>query len=121
MRKKFFPCVIIFLLIILCGSAFSYNEELEREALALRVELNRLGNDGDPFEREAILRKIIKECRGTEEAERAYWDLADLYLDAFPDERRPEAIGTLELFLKDYPKSNWAPAVRSRLEEIRSK
>ena len=54
---------------------------LEREAMVMKVELAGLGSSGDPFEREAILRKIIDKCKGTEEGEAAYWDLADLYLE----------------------------------------
>ena len=91
---------------------------LEREALAMRVELNRLGNSGDPFEREAILQKIIDKCKGTEEAVVAYWDLADLYLDAFPDEMRQEAREMLEICLKNYPNSSRASMIKCKLVDL---
>lgn len=91
---------------------------LEREALAMRVELNRLGSSGDPFEREAMLRKIIDTCKGTEEAEAAYWDLADLYLDGFPEERRQEAGEMLELCLREYPATRRALLVKCRLIDL---
>ena len=89
--------------------------EIEREGLLLRVELNRLGNSGDPFERESILQKIIDRCKGTEEGEAAYWDLADLYLDGFPEEMRQEAREMLELCLRAYPKSNRSTMVKCKL------
>lgn len=89
--------------------------ELEREAFVLRVELNRIGSSGDPFEREAILQKIIDRCKGTEEAEAAYWDLADLYLDGFPDEMRQEAREMLELCLRAYPNTNRTSMVKCKL------
>ena len=118
--------VLIFILLILFSSSvlaltFSTAPNLsgsEREALALRVELNRLGSSGDPFEREAILRKIIDRCKGTEDAVLAYWDLADLYLDAFPDEMRREAREMLELCLKNYPDSPRASMIKCKLIEL---
>ena len=91
---------------------------LEREAMILRVELNTLGGTGDPFEREAILRKIIDKCKGTEEAEAAYMDLADLYLDGFPEEMRQEAREMLELCLKNYPNTRRAVLVKCRLIDL---
>ena len=122
--KKFLTLVLIFILImpsVSCALTFSTAPNLsapEREALALRVELNRLGSSGDPFEREAILRKIIDRCKGTEEAVSAYWDLADLYLDAFPDEMRQEAREMLELCLKNYPDSQRALMIKCKLTEL---
>ena len=92
--------------------------EVEREALILRVELNRLGSSGDPFEREAILQKIIDRCKGTEEGEAAYWDLADLYLDGFPEEMRQEAREMLELCLRAYPNTNRTSMVKCKLVEL---
>ena len=94
---------------------------LSREALAMRVELNRLGTNGDPFEREAILRKIIDASKGTEEAVVAYWDLADLYLDAFPEEMRKESCEMLELCLKNYPNSPRASMIKCKLTELYDK
>lgn len=118
MNKKILILSLIFLLI---NSACSYCADtagLEREALALRVELNRLGSNGDPFEREKILQKIIDTCKGTEEAVRAYWDLADLYLDGFPEEMRQEACEMLELCLKNYPDSPSASMIKCRLVDL---
>ena len=91
---------------------------LESEALSLRVELNGLGTNGDPFEKEAILRKIIDRCKGTEEAENAYWDLSDLYLDGFQVEMRKEAREILELCLKNYPNSKIASMVKCKLVDL---
>ena len=91
---------------------------LEREGLIVRVELNRLGSSGDPFEREALLRKIIDKSRGTEEGEAAYWDLADLYLDGFPEEMRQEAREMLELCLKAYPNGRRSLLVKCRLVDL---
>ena len=91
---------------------------LEREAMVLKVELNELGSSGDPFEREAILLKIIDKCKGTEEGEAAYWDLADLYLEGFPDEMRKEAREMLELCLKNYPNTRRSVLVKCRLVEL---
>ncbi len=112
---------IFTLLILLMTASCAYCADivgLEREALILRVELNRLGSSGDPFEREAILQKITDKCKGTEEAEAAYWDLADLYLDGFPEEMRQEAREMLELCLKNYPKSNRSILVKCRLVDL---
>ena len=91
---------------------------LEREAWILRAELNMLGTSGDPFEREAILRKMIDRAKGTEEGERAYWDLADLYLDGFPEEMRQEAREMLELCLKTYPNTRRSVLVKCRLVDL---
>ena len=114
--RKFF--VIIACLLI---PACSFAEDiitLEREAHILKVEFNRLGSNGDPSEREAILRRIIDNCKGTEEGESAYWELADLYLDSFPEERRKEAREMLELCLKNYPDSNRAVMIKCRLVDL---
>ena len=91
---------------------------LEREAMIMRVELNTLGSSGDPFEREAILRKIIDKCKGTEAAEAAYWDLADLYLEGFPEEMRQEAREMLELCLRNYPDTRRSVLVKCRLVDL---
>lgn len=109
------------LLSILIMPICSYGADisaLEREGMIMRVELNRLGNDSDPEEREEILRKIAERCKGTEEGESAYWDLADLYLEGFPDERRKDARDILELCLKNYPNSRRASIVKCRLIEL---
>lgn len=109
------------LLSILIMPVCSYGADisaLEREGMIMRVELNRLGNDSDPEEREEILRKIAERCKGTEEGESAYWDLADLYLEGFPDERRKDARDILELCLKNYPNSRRASMVKCRLIEL---
>ena len=109
------------LLSILIMPVCSYGADisaLEREGMIMRVELNRLGNDSDPEEREEILRKIAERCKGTEEGESAYWDLADLYLEGFPDERRKDARDILELCLKNYPNSCRASMVKCRLIEL---
>ncbi len=84
-------------------------------ALELQVELNRLGSSGDPVEREALLRDMIDNCGGTEEAEAAYWSLSDLYLDAFPEPRIQEARDILELFLKRCPDSRYTVQAKCRL------
>ena len=91
---------------------------LEREAMVMKVELNGLGSSGDPFEREAILRRIIDKCKGTEEAEAAYWDLSTLYLDGFPEEMRQEAAEMLELCLKSYPNTRRSLLVKCRLVDL---
>ncbi len=112
---------ILALLSILLLPVYSYGADIssiEREGLIMRVELNRLGSSGDPSEREAILRKIAERCKGTEEGEAAYWDLADLYLDAFPEEKRKEAQQILELCIKTYPNSLRAAMIKCRLAEL---
>ncbi len=112
---------IIALLAVMLLPVCSYAADvasIEREGMIMRVELNRLGTSGDPFEREAILRKIVDRCKGTEEGEAAYWDLADLYLDGFPEEMRQEAREMLELCLRNYPNSRRASMVKCRLAEL---
>lgn len=88
---------------------------LEREAQVLRVNLR---NADSPSEKEAILRRIIDTCKGTEEAEAAYWDLADLYLNDFPSERRREATEMLELCLRTYPNTNRSTMIKLRLVDL---
>ena len=107
------------MVVLAAGSALGADVVgLEREAMVMKVELNGLGSSGAPFEREAILLKIIDRCKGTEEAEAAYWDLADLYLEGFPDEMRQEAREMLELCLKNYPNTRRSVLVKCRLVEL---
>ena len=109
------------LLSVLIMPVCSYGADItaiEREGLIMRVELNRLGSDSDPSERETILKKIADRCKGTEEGESAYWDLADLYLEGFPEERRNDARDALEMCLKNYPNSRRAVMVKCRLVEL---
>ena len=117
---KKFLITILFLLVIFATNSFAAEKisDIEREAFALRVELNRIGSSGDPFEREAILQKIIDISKGTEEGENAYWDLADLYLDGFPEEMRQEAIEMLELCLRAYPNSIRTAMTKCKLIEL---
>ena len=112
--------LLVMIMLLLSATSLYAAEltQLEQNARILRVQLNMLGSSGDPLEREAILREIIDTCKGTEEAEAAYWDLADLYLDAFPEERRREACEMLELSLKNYPNSKRAILVKCRLVEL---
>ena len=112
---------ILALLSVLIMPMCSYGADItaiEREAMIMRVELNRLGADADPAERESILKKIAERCKGTEEGESAYWDLADLYLEGFPEERRNEARDVLEMCLKNYPNSRRAVMVKCRLADL---
>lgn len=112
---------IFALLLILIMPLCSYGADIsaiEREGLIMRVELNTLGADSEPSEREAILKKIAERCKGTEEGESAYWDLADLYLEGFPEEMRQEAQQTLELCLKSYPNSRRSVMVKCKLAEL---
>ena len=105
--------------LVCAGSAFCADiVSIEREAMIMRVELNTLGSSGDPLEREAWLRKIIDKCKGTEEAEAAYWDLASLYLDGFPEEKRQEAREMLELCLRSYPNTRRSLLVKCRLVDL---
>ena len=115
---KIFTALTIILFFIPKISFAADVNDLERKALELRVEFNRLGSSGDPFEREAILQKIIDNCKGTEAAVSAYWDLADLYLDGFPEEMRQEAREMLEICLKNYPNSSKASMIKCRLVEL---
>ena len=117
--RKIFVILILAVSILNSEAAFCADiESLEREALILRVELNRLGSNGDPFKKEAILQKIIDTCKGTEEAENAYFDLADLYLEGFQQEMRQEARETLELCLRNYPNSKRASIVKCKLIDL---
>ncbi len=113
MKAKIFALLSI-LLMPVCSYAADVSS-IEREGMIMRVELNRLGDSADPSEREAILRKIADRCKGTEEGEAAYWDLADLYLDGFPEEKRQEARETLELCVKSYPNSRRSAMVKCKL------
>ena len=112
---------IFALLSILIMPVCSYGADIpsvEREAMIMRAELNRLGADADPLEKESILKKIAERCKGTEEAETAYWDLADLYLEGFQTEMKKEACETLERCLKTYPNSLRSGMVKCRLAEL---
>ena len=110
-----FALLILFMLLPAALAAGEELSEREHTGLELQVELNRLGSSGDPLEREALLRRMVEECQGTEAAEAACWSLSDLYLDAFPDPRMKEAREALELFLKQYPDSPWAAQAKCRL------
>ena len=121
MSMRNFRLKVFALLSILIMPVCSYGADIsavEREGLIMRVELNRLGTNSDPEEREEILRKIADRCKGTEEGEAAYWDLADLYLEGFPEERRKDAAAVLELCLKNYPNSRRASMVKCKLAEL---
>ena len=112
--------VIALAVVLVCaGSAWCADiVSIEREGMILRSEFNRLGSSGDPFEREAVLREIINKCEGTEEGEAAYWDLANVYLDEFPEEMRDEARNMLEECLKNYPNTRRAVLVKCRLVDL---
>ena len=115
MTRKIFAFVIV---ILVCTYGYSFAADivsLEREAQVLRVNLRSAESAS---EKEMILRKIIDTCKGTEEAEAAYWDLADLYLDEFPNERRREAAEMLELCLRTYPNSNRSTMIKCRLIDL---
>ena len=115
MMRKFFAFVIM-ILVCTCGYAFAADiVSLEREAQVLRVNLRSAESAS---EKEMILRKIIDTCKGTEEAEAAYWDLADLYLDGFENEKRREAAEMLELCLRTYPNSNRSTMTKCRLIDL---
>ena len=111
--------IALALVLVSAGCAFGADiVAVEREGMVLRSEFNRLGSGGDPFEREAVLRKIIDECKGTEEGEAAYWDLASVYLDEFPEEMRQEAREMLELCLRNYPNTRRSVLVKCRLVDL---
>ena len=112
--------LLAFALVLACASAGWCADivSIEREGMILKSEYNRLGTNGDPFEREAVLKRIIDRCKGTEEGEAAYWDLADLYLEGFPEEMRQEAREMLELCLKNYPKTRRSVLVKCRLVDL---
>ena len=115
MMRKIFAFVIL-ILVCTCRCSFAADiVSLEREAQVLRVNLRSAESAS---EKEMILRKIIDTCKGTEEAEAAYWDLADLYLDGFGNERRREAAEMLELCLRTYPNSNRSTMIKCRLIDL---
>ena len=93
--------------------------ELEHEALSRKVEFNRLPETDETLqERMLILKNIIKDSRGTEEAQIAYWDLADLYLDSYDEPQIDLAISTLEEFLRNYPNSDWSVHFKLKLLDL---
>ena len=55
--------LLVIVMVLACaGSAWCADiVSIEREGMILRSEFNRLGNGADPFEREALLRKIIEQ------------------------------------------------------------
>ena len=109
---------LLSILIMPVGSFGADVSAVEREGLIMRVELNTLGANAEPSEREAILKRIAERCKGTEEGESAYWDLADLYLEGFPEEMRKKAQETLELCLRNYPNSRRSAMVKCKLAEL---
>lgn len=115
-RVKIFALLSV-LIMPVCSFAADVSS-VEREGMMMRVELNRLGTSAAPSERETLLRKIAERCKGTEEGERAYWELADLYLEGFPEEKRDKAREILELCIKTYPNSLRASMVKCRLAEL---
>ena len=131
-RKNKIPKVFKFLLILALMLTFPFitiaisnSQEsanlpsLEREALSLKVEFNRLNDtEENAEERMSILKNIISNSRGTEEAQIAYWDLADLYLDSFQEPKIELAISTIEEYLKSYPNSNWTTHFKLKLLDL---
>ena len=73
----------------------------------------------DASERETLYLRMIDECPDTELAEEAYWALSNLYLDDFDEPKEDKAREILELFLKQYPSSQWVSHVESRLLWLR--
>lgn len=88
-------CAMAMIMCGTCRAAEDGRAAMERAAMELDVELVRMGQGGDPVEREEILRKIASH-EGTEEAEAALWALSSLYLDAFDEPRIAEARAVLE-------------------------
>ena len=114
--------LVIALILLCCESAFCADiVKTELEAMVIKSEFNRLGNSSDPFEKESLLLRIIDKCKDTEEGEAAYWDLADLYLNDFPEEMRQEACEMLELSLRNYPNTRRSILVKCRLIDLYEK
>ena len=68
--KKFAALAVV---LMFAGSAWCADiVSVEREGMILRSEFNRLGSSADPFEREAVLRKIIDKCK---ELKKAKWHI----------------------------------------------
>ena len=116
LKFKILICIVIF--IFSCSICPAQVINPEQEAQILRVEFNRLGSSGDPVERENILKQIISKYPNTDGAQLAYWNLADLYLNAFDDEKLNDAVNILETFLKNYPNSEWRLNFELRLFEM---
>jgi hypothetical protein len=91
-------------------------EQQEFLALDYRLEISRTQ---DAAGREALYLRLIGECPGVEAAEEAHWALSNLYLDDFDEPKEDKAREVLELFLKRYPSSLWAPHAESRLLWLR--
>jgi hypothetical protein len=117
--RKFVFAFFIFVFIFLAASADADQRAL---ALSLRFAISRAAQ-GAAKEKEALYLRIIDECPGTPEAEEAYWELSNLYLDEFDEPKEKESIAALEKFLKRYEEgespSPWALHVKSRLKWLR--
>ena len=109
-------CLVIIFLLTLTNFAFAYEMfNPVHEALVMRVEWRRAS---EPEEREEILKRIIENSPDTEEAQAAYWDLAELYLSGFSEERKTDAENILNEFLERYPDSEWALNFRLKLLDL---
>ncbi|GHS97060.1 hypothetical protein AGMMS50276_16480 [Synergistales bacterium] len=120
---KFAGAVFIFLAIYLFSFAEAADYADQKAlALSLRFSVSRLPTDSSDDvakEKEALYLRIINECPDTSEAEEAYWELSNLYLDGFDEPKEKEAVAVLERFLKELSDSPWALHVNSRLKWLR--
>lgn len=115
---KFLTAAMVVLLFCVPASAAPELTDDERRALELRVELSRMTGADDADAREAVCLSIIQDCGGTEEAEAAYWRLADIYLDAFDEPQEQKARDVLKRFIERCPNSRWVTHARLRLLEL---
>ena len=90
----------------------------QQEFLAIDYRF-RVSRAVDAAERESLYLRIMDECPDTDIAEESYWALSNLYLDDFDESQEDKAAEVLELFLKRYPASWWAPHVEARLIWLR--
>ncbi|GHV33705.1 hypothetical protein FACS1894187_02720 [Synergistales bacterium] len=126
---KFISAIFVFILSasVLSFAAFAEAlgvDEQRALALSLRFSVSHISSDAaseTAKEKESLYMRIIEECPDTPEAEEAYWELSDLYLDGFDEPKEKEAKAILERFLKKYDAgelsaSPWVMHVKSRLK-----
>ncbi|GHS87704.1 hypothetical protein AGMMS49957_08050 [Synergistales bacterium] len=120
--RKFILAIFVFIFLAPCAPSFAENissADQRALALSLRFSVSRLPPDSAK-EKEALYLRIMDECPDTPEAEEAYWELSNLYLDEFEEPKEKEAVAVLEKFLEKYDtarlSSPWVAHVRSRLK-----
>lgn len=115
---KLFRTLCIIAIILVCvGCAFAAEEGESGRTLAAEL-MYEAELDDDVRTQMTIYQRVVNECGDTLEAQKALWNISQLYLDGFDCPMTAEAITALEQFLVRFPKSEWTQHVELSLAEL---